>query len=168
MDTFIEKIVRRQKTGKDHLVTTGLVVLGIILFIVASNFKFLSSFILIIIAGIIYGIYYLSSSRNIEYEFILTNDELDIDKIVSRRKRKRIFSSSCKNFDVLARVKSEKYARETRTIKKRIEAVSSLNSPDAFFAIMNYKGEKTVILFEPDERMINLFKTYIPKKFFNE
>lgn len=166
MDTFIEKIVRRQKKTKDRLMTSGLVFLGFVLFIVVLNIPFLQTFNIFILAAIVYGIYYLSSSTNIEYEFILTNDELDIDKIVSRRKRKRVFSASCKNFDVLARVSSEKYAQETRNIKKRIEAISSINSPDVFFATLNYKGERTVVLFEPDERMINLFKTYIPKKFF--
>lgn len=166
MDTFIEKIVRRQKKTSDHLITAGLVFAGLILFLVVSNIQFLASFSLFIFAGIVYGIYYVSTTRNIEYEFILTNDELDIDKIVSRRKRKRIFSASCKNFDVLARVSSDKYTQEIKNMKKRIEAVSSINSPDVFFATLNYKGEKTVILFEPDERMLKLFKTYIPKKFF--
>jgi hypothetical protein len=166
MDTFIEKIVKRQKTGKDYLISAGLILGGFILFLVVSNIQFLASFSLLIIAGIIFGIYYLSSTRNIEYEFILTNDELDIDKIISRRKRKRIFSSSCKNFDVLARISSEKYTQEIKNMKKRIEAVSSINSPNVFFATLNYKGEKTVVFFEPDERMMKLFKTYIPKKFF--
>jgi hypothetical protein len=166
MDTFIEKIVKRQKTGKDYFISTGLIFGGFILFLVVSNIKFLASFSLIIIAGIIYGIYYVSTTRNIEYEFILTNDELDVDKIISRRKRKRIFSSSCKNFDILAGISSGKYTLDVKNIKKRIEAVSSINAPDVFFATLNYKGEKTVIFFQPDERMLKLFKTYIPKKFF--
>ena len=167
MDTFIEKIVKKQKTGMDYLITGVLIFIGFVLFLVLSNIKFLASFTLVFIVGIIYGIYYVSTTRNIEYEFILTNDELDIDKIISRRKRKRVFSGSCKSFDILAKVKSDKYTSEIGNIKKRIEAISSFNSPNVFFAVLNYKGEKTVLFFEPDERMINLFKGYIPRKFFN-
>ena len=167
MDNFIEKIIKKQKTGKDYLITVGLVFAGIVLFLVIQNFKILASFALVVLVGIVYGIYYVSTTRNIEYEFILTNDELDIDKIISRRKRKRIFSGSCKNFDVLAKLKSDKYTPEVVRIKKRIEAVSSLASPNVFFATLNYKGERTVLFFEPDERMLNMFKGYIPRKFFN-
>lgn len=167
MDSFIEKIVKKQKKSTDYLLTVALVIVGLVIFLLLSNIKGLATFNLVFIVGIIYGIYYVSTMRNIEFEFILTNDELDIDKIISRRRRKRVFSGSCKSFDVMARVKSDKYTQEVAGIKKRIEAVSSIDSPNVFFATLNYKGDRTILFFEPDERMLTLFKGYMPRKFFS-
>lgn len=166
MDTFIEKIVARKKTSKDMMFNIGIILAGLILFFALQMVPFLSSFFLLILVGVIYGAYQLIKSRNIEFEYVVTNGDLDIDKIIAQRKRKRIFSASCKEFDIVAKVKSSHYGHHVETIKNRFEAVSSMDSDNVFFATLNYKGEKTVVFFEPDERMLNNFKTFIPRKIF--
>jgi hypothetical protein len=166
MDIFIEKIVSRRKGPQDLLLTLGIVIGGFILTLIILNIPFLSSFALFFAVGIVYLVYRLITSRNIEFEYAVTNGELDIDKIISQRKRKRIFSASCKDFEVMARVKSSHYNHDVQNIKNKIDAASSIDSPDVFFATLHYKGERTVIFFEPDQRMVNAFKTYIPRKIF--
>ena len=166
MDIFMEKIVAKKKGIQDYLIITGLVFAGFIVLIAVMTISFLRSLWPILAAGVIYLIYYLSTSRNVEFEYIVTNGDLDIDKIISRRKRKRIFSANCKSFDILAKYKSEHYNSEVKNIQKKIEAVSSMDSPGVYFATLNYKNERTVIFFEPDEKMLDSFKTYIPRKLF--
>lgn len=164
MDTFLEKIVVKRKDFKDRLITVGTIIGVVLLIPLVFNIPFVSSMWLLVDAALIYGAYFIITSRNVEYEYIVTNGDLDIDMIISRRKRKRIFSASCKEFDIVARVKSNSYSPQVQSIAKRIEAVSSLDSDDVYFATLNYKGEKTVVFFEPDERMLNNFKTFIPRK----
>lgn len=166
MDVFIEKIVSRKKGTKDLLQTLGAIIGGFILTIIVLNVPFLRGLGLFLVVGIIYLMYRLITSRNVEFEYAVTNGDLDIDKIISQRKRKRIFSANCKEFDVIARVKSPQYTHDVQNIKNKIEAVSSMDSPDAFLISLNYKGERTVVFFEPDQRMLNVFKTYIPRKVF--
>ena len=55
-----------------------------------------------------------------------------------------------------------------QSIKNRIDASSSIDSPDAYFITLNYKGQKTLVIFEPNERMLNNFKIYIPRKVYTE
>src|SRR5690554_5559375 len=102
MDVFLEKIVERKKTSKDTLISIGIVLAIPVAFIVVVNIPFigqlLRGFELIILVGLVYGAYHLIRSRNIEYEYIVTNGELDIDMIMARKKRKRIFSASSKDF----------------------------------------------------------------------
>lgn len=166
MDTFIEKLVTKKKSAADHLITVGIVLAAMLLIMIALMIQVLQELgiSLIIAAGIAYLGYRLLSSRNVEYEYIVTNGDLDIDKIISRRKRKRIFSANCKEFDIVAPVKSDSYNRSAQEIKKKIDASSSMDSADAWFVSLNYKGEKTVVIFEPDERMLKNFKIYIPRK----
>jgi hypothetical protein len=166
MDTFMEKLVTKKKTTADHLITFGIVLAAILLIMIILMIKVLQELgiSLILAAGIGYLAYRLLTSRNVEYEYIVTNGDLDIDKIVSRRKRKRIFSANCKEFDIVAPVKSDSYNRSAQEFKKRIDASSSTDSADAWFVTLNYKGEKTIVIFEPDERMLKNFKIYIPRK----
>jgi len=166
MDTFMEKLVTKKKSIADRLITAGIILGTILLILVVLMIQILQELgiSLIIVVGIAYLGYRLLTSRNVEYEYIVTNGDLDIDKIISRRKRKRIFSANCKEFDIVAPVKSDSFSRSSQEIKNRIDASSSIDSPDAWFVTLNYKGEKTIVIFEPDERMLKNFKIYIPRK----
>ncbi len=164
MDIFIEKMVKKNKTIGERIFVAGIMTLGIILalffFLIAGSFG------LLLAVGAIFGAYYLATSKNIEFEYIYTNGELDIDRIIAQKRRKRMFSTSCKNFDIVAKKDSDMYTEEIKAIKNKIILVSSMNSPDVYFATLNHKGQKTLLLFEPDGRMLSGFKTFIPRKVF--
>lgn len=167
MDTFIEKIVTKKKGPVDYLITFGLLLAAVILIMLCFSIQVLQQLgiSLLLAVGIVYLVYRLIVSRNVEYEYVVTNGDLDIDKITARRKRKRIFSASCKEFEILAKVSSNSFSQSVQSLK-RIDATSNISSPDAYFATLNYKGEKTVVIFEPDERMLNNFKIFIPRKMY--
>lgn len=164
MDSFIEKIVVRKKTAKDYLIMVGVILAGLVLFFALQLVAFLRPFFLIIAAAIVYFMYQFVIARNIEYEYIVTNGDLDIDMIIAQKRRKRIFSANCKDFDIVAKLKGGYNDRRISNVNKRIEAVSSIDSEDVYFLTLVYKGEKTAVLFEPDERMLKTFKTFIPRK----
>jgi hypothetical protein len=134
---------------------------------ILGSFKFLSSFLLLFIAGIGYLAYTLIKSRSIEYEYIVTNGDLDIDMIIAQRKRKRIFTGSCQDFEMIAKLTSGQYDYNTQSIKKRILAVSSMESPDVYFIKSVKDGQKTLVFFEPHAKMIESFKKFIPRKVFD-
>ncbi len=164
MDTFIEKIVVRKKTYKDHMISAAMIFAGIILFFGLQMIQILAQFFLLIAAAIVYFLYQFITSRNVEFEYIVTNGELDIDMIIAQRKRKRIFSSSCKEFEILAKLKGGLQDRRVEGVKKKIFAISSIESEDVYFALLNYKGEQTAVFFEPNEKMLKSFKLFIPRK----
>lgn len=163
MDTFIEKIVTKKKDAVDYLIIGAIIIVVAIATLAILAFL-KTSLNLLIVAGVVYGGYHLISSRNVEFEYIVTNGDLDIDKIISRKRRKRIFSGSCKEFEVMAKVKSRSYSPQVQSIKNKIMAVSSLDEEDVYFATTNYKNERTVIFFQPNEKMLANFKIYIPRK----
>lgn len=162
MDTFMEKIVAKKKEPLDFLLIAAVIIAAIfVTFFLSSLLRGFFAFIFIAAA---YGVYLFIKSRNIEYEYIVTNGDLDIDMIIARGKRKRIFSSNCKEFDIIAPVKSNEYNHNVQSINKKIMAASSMQSENVYFAVLTYKGDKTVIFFEPDNRMLENFKTFIPRK----
>ena len=168
MDTFMEKLVTRKKTLTDHLITIGAVIGSALLILLSLSIPILIQLglSLVLAAVAAYLGYRVITSRNIEYEYIVTNGDLDIDMIVSKRKRKRIFSANCKEFDIVSPVKSSHFDQSVQNIKNRIDASSSIDSPDAYFITLNYNGERTLVIFEPTEKMLNNFRLYIPRKVF--
>lgn len=167
MDIFIEKLVKKQKTVKDTLISVAIVLLAIVIvFFVIPFVPIVRNFAFIFLILFAYLAYYLISSRNIEYEYALTNSELDIDKIIAGRKRKKVLSIDCKNFDIVANVNSDKFTGDVKSINNRIEAVSSLNSSNIYFAAFDNNGRRTLLFFEPDERMLDAMWRYIPRKLF--
>ncbi len=166
MDTFLEKLVAKKKTMTDHLITAGVIIGSILLILVVMAIPLLAQLGMspLVAAGILYLAFRIITSRNIEYEYIVTNGDLDIDKIISKRKRKRIFSANCKEFDIVSPVKSNSFSQSVQSIRNRIDATSSIDSPDAYFITLNYKGERTLVIFEPSQKMLDNLRFYIPRK----
>jgi hypothetical protein len=164
MDVFIEKIVVKQKESKDYFVIAGGILLGI--FLILVFLYFIPTLIPFVGMGIIIGIYFLVKSRNIEFEYIVTNGEIDIDKITDRSRRKRVFTAESKSFEVVASTKSIHYTKDMKENSTILNYASSINKEDLYFIYLTYKGKKTVILFEPDEKMLKSIKSVIPRKVF--
>jgi hypothetical protein len=166
MDIFMEKIVRKKKDFKDYLITAAIVIAAVILILVVLTY--LSSMGFIITVGIIYMAYLLITTRNVEYEYAVTNGDLDIDKIIAQRKRVRIFSENCKNFEIVAKLKSDHFTPQYRSFKGQIDCTSTREADGVWFIALNYKNEQTIVYFEPTEKMLQNFKTFIPRKVFTD
>lgn len=170
MDSFIEKIVQKKKTGKDRAISFGIVI-GTA-FVAVAVLTLLSGvigqFAFLLAIGAVYLGFRLMSRGNVEFEYLVTNGSIDIDKIISQRKRVRVFSSDCKEFEAVGRVKSRNYGPHITNGAEVIFAGTNMASEDLYFVTLSYKGKKTVMYFEPDQRMLDSFRRYIPSKILRE
>ena len=162
MELFMEKIVRRKKTGIDVAIVsaeiTGAVVLGL------AAFLLIPSVGMFLAVGLGYGAWYLAGMRNLEFEYALTNGELDIDRIQARRKRKRIFSAHGKEFELVAPVRSAYYSNELKALKKVIDASAGKDAEGVWFILTHIGGERGIILFQPTSGMIDALWHVNPRK----
>lgn len=123
--------------------------------------------------GIGYVAYVVIVSRRIEFEYALTNGQLEIDKIVNQKKRKNLIDANCRDFEIMAKVASDKFDESVKGISEKIIAVSSLDSQDIYFFITNKKededekAKRVLVLFEPNDKMLKSIKAMIPRKFFD-
>lgn len=167
MDIFLEKIVKRKKTISDGIVTVSIILSALIVILFLTTLQFLQAFAPLLVVGIGYLAYMFIRNRNIEYEYIVTNGDLDIDMIIAQRKRKRVFSGNCKDFELVAKMTSGQYNNSYDNIKKRINAVTTMDSQDVYFLVTTKDGgEKVLVFFEPHSKMVESFKKYIPRKVF--
>ena len=104
MDVFVEHMVKRRPTGKDIFLMSLYALLAVIVFVfgvfftgpLLGPFSFVGAFIGV---AALFGAYYLISNMNIEYEYIVTNGEIDVDKIMAKRRRKRLLTANARTFE---------------------------------------------------------------------
>ena len=89
MDNYAEQIVKRENTSSESTKKIGIIAAVIIICIILGLVfiftigTFISLIALILAAGAVYGSYILLEGLNVEYEYIMTNGELDVDKIIA-------------------------------------------------------------------------------------
>jgi len=101
-DVFKEQLVAKKRTIKDYILVILIMLVAIVLLLFVI--PMLGTFSLLAVALILFGTYWLIQRFDIEYEYILTNDELDVDKIIGKSKRKKLLTVSVKEFEIMAHV----------------------------------------------------------------
>ena len=98
MDRFSEQLTPKVSTGKDMflrgcLIAAAMAIIGALVYFLGLFFGMW--LVAVCLSGtVIWGLVWLLQGTFVEYEYIVTNDDLDIDKIIGRRKRKRLITVS--------------------------------------------------------------------------
>lgn len=158
MDVFVEQIVAIKKTGKDFAAHVGIVLLSSVLMLI--GYIFLTSIFIAVAAAVIFGAYKLFLRLNIEYEYIITNGTMDVDKIIAKSSRKRMIS-----FDVPSIQRIEKY-NGVLPIDIENDCLFFCNKNDEDAIIVYYKEEgkpQKTFVFAPNEKVREAIKSILPK-----
>lgn len=154
MDLFTERLIPKKITGKDMALSALLLVAALI--ISALSFVFLGFAAIIITAAALYGAYYfISGILLVEYEYTLTNEELDIDKIIAKRKRVCLKSYNLKDF-----TGGGKYDGRKAEILCPDETSENL-----YYLEIGEGAKKECIVIDPNETMFKAFTLYMGQKF---
>lgn len=166
MDSFVEQIVKKQPTAGDKLKKYGFFLGGIILGVVVLFFTFVMiPFAMIIAAplafGLVYGGYYLGTATEVEYEYIFTNGELDIDKIIAKRKRSRLLNSiKISRFEKFGKVADNPGCGDGMT---RILATDGFQEDDYYAEFHHDKYGECCLIFSPNERVLEAIMPFVPR-----
>lgn len=162
MDTYLEQIVRIRLDRK----AKGLIaaILGVDLLLVAGlvilAFAIHPMLVPIILTVVGFGTFKLISMLSVEFEYIITNGDLDIDKITAKSSRKRMHTVK------LATV--EKYGKYNGqpapgSVKETL-FYCNRDAEDAVYLILPVKDKGNVMMvLELDERMKEAAEKFIPR-----
>lgn len=158
-DIFIEELIRRQRGTQESLIKAGAVLIAIILlFAVFYLTRVFFPFFLAVICILLFFVFKYTVK---EYEYSFISGDLDIDVIWGMRKRKRLFSTSCKNIKVMAPYKG-KESVPANEYSETLDATVSKSSRDRWYFICQMDdGVKMLVLFNPSKRLRDAFKTYL-------
>ena len=170
MDLFLEYIIKRKKGVMENILTLviilsvpSLVYLSLILLATP-----LAPLTLFVIAGIIFLAYHLISRMNVEFEYIVTNNELDIDKIIARKTRKRLITVDLRKIDFSAPVTSSAHTNELSKQATNVIYADSGLAENAYFINFEKDGQTYRVFFSPTEKIVDAMKMYAPGKVFEE
>ncbi len=161
-DVFKEQIIKKVQTTKELLLKAAVILAAVLIALVLSSIKIVLGFFPVVVLVLGFLTYYLLSFFNMEYEYILTNGELDIDVIYNRSRRKRVFSGMAKDFELFGKADSKGFGGEGGMVLKNYASGRKASETYAFIAMI--AGKKTKVIIEPNEEMTKMLLTFIPSR----
>ncbi len=171
MDVYVEELMPKAKDKKDYLFIALYVLLGIVATIFVIWFMGFMAFVVrniftqfVIGLGPLtiffawYGVYRLCNLRSIEYEYIITNNHIDIDRIASKKSRKHLISVDIRKATAMAMVDDTEVnhvllnpPKDTKILNYSA-GISSLT--DYFIKTTDDDGDDIIVIFQPTQRMV--------------
>lgn len=158
MDVYVEQLIVKSPDGKD-MAKKVLIIAGAAVIVILCFLFFLPIFAAFVGFGVVYGAYYLLTGIYCEYEYIVTNGDIDIDKIVGKRKRTRLVSASVKNFTSFGRLENAPQTSGSITTVK----ASDGSGHDFYADFTHSKLGATRIIFSPSEKTLEAIKPFLPR-----
>lgn len=173
MDHFHEESVSKVNTGLNTLVYIlsyiGMVIFGILalnfLMTIPSSGNILFSIVFTLIFGALaYGCFVLRNNQRIEYDYTFTNGILDIAKIINNKKRKKLLSADIREFETVAPTSDDGFQRmlQHKGIQKRYNCFLNRGG-GLYYGVFTNDGVKSMLIFEPSEKLLKLFKIFNPR-----
>lgn len=167
MEGFNEQVVKRANKPKNMIIKIISVLILIMIPIIFSVLSFaITAYMfyigLFLFIGGIYVVWYIITSQKVEFEYSVAGDELEISKIISLRKRKRVCKVPIREIEQL-----EKGAKSVDGAKfsKSFIAVCDIDADDEnYYAVFNSAAYgKCLLIFSPNEQILEGMKRYLNK-----
>lgn len=141
-----EQLVKKQLTIREIIKRSVVIIATLILTILCKIYVPVELFTVSVIILLFFS-YTLLSKTNIEYEYIQILDDLVIDIIYNKRKRKNIITIPIKKI-----IRIEKKIPEIKA--KIIDCSSNKNSINNYEILVNINNKKTVIKITPNDKIL--------------
>ncbi len=162
MDNICEQNVQKARTTGDTALTVLILFFAALIAAACVFFGIITGILLIMIipafgAGAL-GVW-LTGNLNIEYEYILTNNEMDIDKIIGKRKRKRMIT-----VDISKSLEFEAYPPKDEISRDvTVYAGTGLSNDSACLLTEHSDYGKVLVVFNPNKKMREAMAQEMPR-----
>lgn len=157
-DFYTEQLVKKQTTMKDVFIKALLVALAIVSVFVVLMFPVAIIVPVIVIAAVVF----LIRRLDVEYEYLYVNGDLDIDKIMHKAKRKRVFSTNIGNMELLAPEGADELNQYRNA--RIVDLSSGMADAKRYVLVVAENGQVTRLVFEPNETIIEGMFLMAPRK----
>lgn len=160
-DTFVEELVVRHNTIINLLLDVVIIIAAVAL--AAAVWLFLSPIFPAMLVILVVAAYLGVKFQGVEFEYSFTNGDLDVDKIMAKRKRVRLVEINQKQIQVMAPYTAE-YESVTRdySVSRVIDVSSSKNAAGRWFMIYeDAEGKYVFLVLQPSKRFREAMQKYI-------
>lgn len=160
MDNYYEQLVTTQKTTKYKISNGAAYVFGVLAFLALGGGSFIPGLIFL---GIGVGLFFLKRNQYVEYEYGFTNGEIDVDKIFEMTRRKRVYSFSIKDIELLAPEDSYHVKDFSNKPDKVYNFYPSTATEKVYVAMVTGGTDRAQVKFVPNDEFIELCYKYNPR-----
>lgn len=159
MESFYEQLETTYKTGAYKFVNGLFYIFGVLALLTFSiNLVFFAIFLLLSV-----GAFFLKRTMYIEFEYVFTNGEIDVDKIIEKKKRSRSFSFDIKNVELLALEDSHHVKDFGNKPSKILNLFPKTSNKKVYVAMVTGGTERVQVRFVPNEELIDMCYKYNPR-----
>ena len=171
MDNFAEQLVKKNETGADRTRRVLMVVVGVLFALalaalsvlqLSRPFVSLLGFALAIAAG--FGTFIIVQNTFVEYEYTFTNGDLDVDKIIAKKKRKEMISANIRQLTAFGKYEDGLEESDDMTV---VFATDNIASHEYYADFTDEKLGSARLVFAPDERMLETIQKFLPARLRN-
>lgn len=172
MDIFIEEIVQRKRTLKQLAASIGIVLLSVLVaFILIVYLPVFAPMLAWLMPFLVVVVFYVACrfvvSQNVEFEYSMVNTEIDVDKIINRRNRKKLTTVKVTGLEAYGVCGTEQgdFNRYLSDISvKKIYAAAEKNSESNYFVVYFSDSVKNMLIFSPSEKIVKNIEKFNPKR----
>jgi len=168
MDNFAEQLVKKNETSSDRRRRAGIAVCGVIITAAMVLMSFIQldkpvvAFLgMILAAATGFGTFFLIQGSYVEYEYTFTNGELDIAKIIAKKKRVEMLSTEIRSFTDFGKYSEDMEESEDMTV---VIASDNIASHEYYADFQHEEYGSTRLVFVPNEKMLEFIGRYLPAK----
>lgn len=163
MDVFKEQLVKRKPKAIDAVRRGAILLLALFIILIILVTQILVPFLPLIFFAMAFGIMILFRRMNIEFEYILTNADLDIDIIYGKSRRKRIFEGNVKDMEAFRPYTSNEFDHSFNAAQASLDLSSGVNHEGSYSFLYSYKGKRLKITFEPNSDMLDGIRPHLKR-----
>ncbi len=158
MDVFFEQLVKIKRSA----MSTALMVLSLFAAVaICITLFWLSNYFPILIVGIVaigYGEWKLLGFFHKEFEYIITNGTVDVDRIIAKSTRNRMISFECSDI-----IRVGRYNAANPPVTDANEKLICGNTDNAYFFLVKKQSRKVLVVMSLNEKMLNAIKASVPR-----
>ena len=176
MDRFLEEVVvKRQRAFEEILYFLSMVMMVVsalvallTLQVLFYGFSVQMLVFILLMGGMAVYLYLFRDKLRTEYEYTFTNGTLDFAQVFNNKKRKNLGSLNCKTVDAFGKVNSQSFQRYISM--QGIKQMRWFLNRDAelYYFYFQKDGNKSIIVLEPSEQLVEYIRFYLPHGAYQE
>ncbi|MCD7778880.1 MAG: DUF6106 family protein [Clostridiales bacterium] len=165
-NVIIEQLVKYSPTKEDRKRRYIYLIITAIFVFIWLNLPNVIAVIFMEVLTVVCAALLMNFFLNKEYEYTFVDGEIDIDVIYNRSRRRRVFTGSVQEFEIIAHFTDRANLDFYKNYKLKDFSGGTV-SDNTYVFVASYKGKKSRIVIEPNDKLLEAMRQYtVPSKFF--
>lgn len=160
-DSYTEWLVKRKAPASSMIIKGALIALCLVSIFLALTTMF--GIIVMTVVGA--ATYFLFQNLNLEFGYLIVNDQITIDKIMGKARRKKAWEGALGEVQIVAPIDSYLIKDYEKPGTKTLDFASHMPNARVYGMIhQGDGGQVTKIIFEPNDKILQHIRQRAPRK----